>query len=219
LIISSTRTASFGGSRPSLMRRRAKLYDAVSTSTENVDQGSSLTRWIGFTSKCSNRSSPSASKYGGETPDTGALASWPLATKPCESMTPAASRFTSSARCSARRSPVTTISLSVAWRYDGAGSVAAFAGYAGAALTGPASAVIGTSTGGGSMSTGSCMSPRRESRRRSTVVSISAGGIAGSDRSRNMGHITAIANAAMQPLAAALTAVRLTSPHFMPVLP
>jgi hypothetical protein len=39
LISSSTRTASAGGSRPSLRNRRTFVYEAVSTSIEKVERG------------------------------------------------------------------------------------------------------------------------------------------------------------------------------------
>src|SRR5688572_31140571 len=42
-----------------------KLYEAVSTSAENVDTGSSATCFTGLTSKCSNLSRPSARNGGG----------------------------------------------------------------------------------------------------------------------------------------------------------
>src|SRR5262245_320444 len=45
---SSTRTASLGGSLPSLRNRRTLVYDAVSTSMENVDSGSRATDWNGL---------------------------------------------------------------------------------------------------------------------------------------------------------------------------
>jgi hypothetical protein len=44
------RTASLGGSWPSRRKRRVFEYDAVSTSTENVDSGRSLLRKNGLSS-------------------------------------------------------------------------------------------------------------------------------------------------------------------------
>src|SRR5688572_25842288 len=44
------RTASFGGSRPSFRKRRMLLYDARSTSIENVDSGFACTDRNAFSS-------------------------------------------------------------------------------------------------------------------------------------------------------------------------
>jgi hypothetical protein len=50
LIISSTRTASLGGAAPFVRNRRTLEYDAVSTSAEKVESGSSATTWNGLSS-------------------------------------------------------------------------------------------------------------------------------------------------------------------------
>jgi hypothetical protein len=50
LIISSTRTASFGGSEPFSMKRRRLEYEAVSTSIEKVESGLLAAARKGFSS-------------------------------------------------------------------------------------------------------------------------------------------------------------------------